>query len=192
MDRGSTDVSDLATIIDEHRLVDVRLVLIRRNDGWQVMHGEVTLDGVVPAQERTWRYPEEVFLERRLPGGVIGALLRKEPQDLAGYTVSTPPMVGNGIYSRLAGQTEWRHGTMPWPRTEWEISRGDSLSSRHGNVLVGDGPAFVSFEAAFSAFFYRPAPTNMASQQPVWRVIQLDRRAWLHRVTITPDTLKVV
>jgi hypothetical protein len=123
---------------------------------------------------------------------VIGAMLRKEPQEIGGYAVSVPPMVGNGTYTRLPGQAEWRQATVPWPRTEWEVARSDSLSSRHGNVMVGDGPAFVSFEAAFCAFFYRAGPSNMAGQQPVWRVVRLDRRAWLHRVTIVPDKLKIV
>jgi hypothetical protein len=66
---------------------------------------------------------------------------------------------------------------MLWPRTEWDVARGGSLSTRHDNVLVGDGPVFVTFEAAFSAFFYHAAPSNMAGQQPVWRIIRLDRRA---------------
>jgi hypothetical protein len=100
-------------------------------------------------------------------------------------------MVGNGTYSRLPGQADWRDVTMPWPRTEWDVARGESMSPRHGNVMVGDGPAFISYEAAFSAFLYHAGPSNMAGQQPVWRVIRFDRRAWLHRVTIAPDRLKV-
>jgi hypothetical protein len=31
-----------------------------------------------------------------------------------------------------------------------------------------------------------------AGQQPVWRIVRLGRRAWLHRVAITPDRLRVL
>lgn len=68
--------------------------------------------------------------------------------DAIPYIMSAPPMATNGTYSRLPGQANWRPVTLPWPRTEWDVARGDSPSSRHGNVLVGDGPAFVTLRPA--------------------------------------------
>jgi Schlafen, AlbA_2 len=50
----------------------------------------------------------------------------------------------------------------------------------------------MSYEAAFAAFFYGVVPSNLASQQPLWRIRRLDHRAWLHRVTVAPTTLTVI
>lgn len=98
---------------------------------------------------------------------------------------------GNAIFRRLAGQAEYLYKIMPWPRTEWIVSPSEIMSNRDDKVLVGDGPSFLTFEAAFSSFFYQRPPGNLASQGYVWRIIRLDRRGWLHRVTISPDTLTV-
>ncbi len=57
--------------------------------------------------------------------------------------------------------------------------------------MVGDGPTFVSYEAAFCSFFYSAPPSNQASHQPHWRVTRLDWRAWLHRVTIAADAMTI-
>ena len=37
-----------------------------------------------------------------------------------------------------------------------------------------------------------PAPGNQANQEPLWRVLTLDLRAWLHQVRIAADGLTVV
>jgi schlafen family protein len=58
-------------------------------------------------------------------------------------------------------------------------------------VLVGEGPSFLNFEAAFSSFFYGKPPGNFASQGNMWRISRLDRRGCLHRVTIGPDALVI-
>jgi len=39
------------------------------------------------------------------------------------------------------------------------------MPNRQGRLLVGDGPAFLNFEAACSSFFYGAPPSNLASQQ---------------------------
>jgi hypothetical protein len=80
----------------------------------------------------------------------------------------------------------------PWPRTEWEVQPAKTASMLAAHLLVGDGPAFISYEAAFAAFFYADGPSNPAGQQPLWRIRQVDLRAWLHRVTISPTALIVV
>lgn len=63
VDGSSTDVPEFATMIEAHELVDVRMVLIRVTEGWPLVHGEVTLDAVAPMRDRTWQYPEDVFLD---------------------------------------------------------------------------------------------------------------------------------
>jgi hypothetical protein len=34
-------------------------------------------------------------------------------------------------------------------------------------------------------------PSNLANQQHLWRISEPDRRAWLHRVVISPDTITI-
>jgi len=191
-DSGATDLAELVLLIARYDFVDVRLALVRVEDRWQVLNGEVVLDAAVPATDRVWRYAEEIFLQRRLPSRVVAALILGELQDLSGIIVSAPPSPPNGIFHRVPGQRDWSGSVMPWPRIQWDVSRSDTVTSRHSRLLVGDGPGFVSFEAAFAAFFHGAAPSNHASQHPLWRVIRLDRRGWLHRITIAPDALTVV
>lgn len=191
-DRGSTDLPELAALIGQNEFVDVRLALVRVDEDWQVRHGEVTLHAAAAHEPRTWRYAEEVFLERRVPGAVAAGLLRAEAQDLDGLKVTAPAPQPNGNFERVAAHSDWRPARMPWPRTQWDINPDKSPPSRQRGMLVGDGPSFVSYEAAFSAFFLAAPPSNQANQQPLWRVLQLDRRAWLHRVTIAADALEVI
>ena len=191
MENGSTSIADLAAIVAGYEFVDARMALVRGADGWQVAHGAVTLDAASPCPGRVWRYAGEMFLEQRLPAQVVAGLLRQEPQEAGGLKVSAPPSSGNGMFRRLAGQAEYLYKIMPWPRTEWTISPSETMPTREDKVLVGDGPAFLTFEAAFSSFFYQRPPGNLASQGHLWRITRLDRRGWLHRVTISPDTLTI-
>ncbi|MGH3517877.1 MAG: hypothetical protein ACRDQ7_10780 [Haloechinothrix sp.] len=192
MDSGSVDVPDLANMVEGQADAAVRMALVQTADGWQIMHAEVTLSGPRPAQARTWRYADEILLERLLPGPAVASLLRGDVQDLDGLAVFAPAPPPNCTFQRLAGHSRWRHVVLPWPRTEWEVSRPESMVNRNGGVRVGDGPPFVNFEAAFSSFFYGALPTNMAGQQPLWRILRVDQRAWLHRVTIGPDAMTVM
>lgn len=192
VDSGQASISDLAAMLDGYESVDARMALIRTTDRWQVVHAEITLDSSSPASSRMWHYADETFLERCLPGRVAAGLLREEPQDLDGLKVTAPTPGPGATFRRLAGQAEWSHVVMPWPRTEWTISPADQMPTRRGGLLVGDGPGFLNFEAAYSSFFYGMPPSNLASQQQLWRIIRLDRRAWLHRVTIGPDVLTIV
>jgi hypothetical protein len=192
-DSGSTDTPDLALMVGTQELVDMRVALVRDDEGWQVRHGEITVTGDPPqtAEQRMWRYPEEAFVQTRVPGKVAGLLLAGQPQEVAGLAVHTPAPTGNGIYQRLPGHARWRGALLPWPRTEWEISPAQQPTTRQGGLLVGDGcPSFMSYEAAFSAFLYQAVPSNsMSSHHPLWRIIKWDRRAWLHQATITPNAL---
>lgn len=91
----------------------------------------------------------------------------------------------------MTGQAEYLYVITPWPRTEWTVSPAETMPAPPDRVLVGDGPAFLNFEAAFSSFFYGKPPGNFAGQGIVWRISRLDRRGWLHRVTIGPDALAI-
>jgi hypothetical protein len=150
VDSGQGGIPDLAAMLDGYEFVDARMALIRAADGWPIVHGEGTLDSAGPARIRTWRYAEETFLDRRLPGRLVAGLLRGEPQDLDGLKVMTPAPMPGCTFQRLAGQAEWSHLTTPWPRTEWSISSSDQMPNRQDRLLVGDGPAFLNFEAAYS------------------------------------------
>jgi len=193
VEHGLTSVSDLAAIAGEHECADVRLALVREAYGWRVWHGEVTLGaiGAAPGPGRAWRYGTEIFLERRWPGTVVAGLLRQQPQQVEGLKVSAPPSAEKGGFRRMAGQSEYLYVITPWPRTEWTISPAETMPAPPDRVLVGEGPSFLNFEAAFSSFFYGKPPGNFASQGNMWRISRLDRRGWLHRVTISPDALVI-
>jgi Putative DNA-binding domain len=170
---------------------DVRLALVRETDGWRVWHGEVTLGAAGPPVGRAWRYGKEIFLERRWPGTIVAGLLRQEPQEVEGLRISAPPSADKGSFRRMTGQAEYLYVITPWPRTEWTVSPAETMPAPPDRVLVGEGPAFLNFEAAFSSFFYGKPPGNFAGQGNVWRISRLDRRGWLHRVTIGPDALVI-
>lgn len=178
------------------------------DDAWSLVHAEVTLgdepgeaeagaEGDAGAVPRMWCYPRHAFAEQRLPGRAIAALIASdEPQEIAGLHVIAPSTQPNALFQRLPSHTQWgpvpASARWPWPRTEWDLQRAETPSTLSEHLLVGDGPAFVSYEAAFAAFFYAVAPSNWAGQQPLWRIRHLDRRAWLQRVTVAPTTLTVV
>jgi hypothetical protein len=193
MDSGSTQLGEPAATVEKCEVVDVRLALVREAAGWQVRYGEVVLGADRAAGERIWRYPVDAFVQRRLPGPVVAGLLRDEPQRIADMQVTAPTAQSTANYDRLAGQVKWNHLVLPWPRTEWDISWPQTPPTRPQPVLVGDGPSFLHSEAAFCAFFYEAGwDHNLVPTHRLWRVVQLDRRAWIHRVTISPDALTVV
>lgn len=189
---GSTAITDVTGMIEQCEVVDARFALVRAEDGWTVRHGEVTLHAAAPPPARAWRYPNAVFLERRVPGAFVAGLVHTEPQDLDGLKVISPPTQTSSLFHRLPSYADWRATSLPWPRTHWEINAAETAYSWQGGLLVGDGPAFITYEAAFSAFFLAAEPSNNANQQPLWRVNRLDRRACLHRVTIAADSLTAV
>jgi hypothetical protein len=121
----------------------------------------------------------------------VAALLQEQPQDVDGLTVVSTRPAGNGTFYRLAGHAMWSDTSMPWPRIEWDVSPAEQIANRAGGMLVGDGPSFLHYEAAFSSFFFEAPPSNRATWQLLWRIIQIDRRAWLHRVTIASDKVTV-
>ena len=191
MDRGSAELAEIATMVEACRDVDVMLALARVDDCWQVRHGQLKLYAAEPSP-RTWRYAEDAFLERRIPGRVAAGLLGEQPQEIDGLRVVSASSVGNGTFERAAAHALGRPVAMPWPRTQWEIQPQKPWSVRQGGLLIGNGPSFVDYESAFSAFFLDAPPSNQANQQPLWRVVRLDLRAWLARVTVFADALAVV
>ncbi|MFI6440054.1 hypothetical protein [Streptomyces sp. NPDC050759] len=48
------------------------------------------MDDDTPVTERAWRYSTASFLELRLPGPTVGALLRGDEQDIHGLHVVAP------------------------------------------------------------------------------------------------------
>ncbi|AGL13721.1 hypothetical protein [Actinoplanes sp. N902-109] len=173
--------------------VDVRLALYRDKGGWKIGYGEILAGTDEPLHERTWTYGEDAFVERRVPGTVAADLVRGKPQEVAGMTVFAQAVQDSGSFQRIAGQVNYNHAVLPWSRTEWSISPASWQGlNRLQRVLVGAGPSFLNTEAAFNAFLYEtpvengPRPTHM-----LWRIVQADRRAWIHRVAIAADSLTV-
>jgi len=80
------------------------------------------------------------------------ALIRATDGWQVGLKVMAPAPVSSCMFQRLPGQAEWSHLTTPWPRTEWSISPSEQIPNRPGRLLVGDGPAFLNFEAAYSLY----------------------------------------
>jgi len=95
----------------------------------------------------------------------------------------------NALWERIAGQRRIGSLVTAWPRTEWQIS-GQQPQSRQDGLLIGDGPPFLGYAAACSAFF-DAAPPDHQGNGKLWRVIRHERRAWLHRIKIGPLAVTV-
>ncbi|MFE2675706.1 hypothetical protein [Streptomyces hygroscopicus] len=82
--------------------------------------------------------------------------------------------------------------TTPWPRTEWTINR-DANTLQPGHVLlVGDGPSFLNFDQALSAFLHQRPHDSNAGRSDLWRIVLPQRAGWLSQITISPDLLTAV
>lgn len=191
---GSAALESVAVLVADAETVDVRLVAVNDGGAWRQIHATVIVNSDDPAPNRAWRYRNAVFLEQRVAGRAAAGLLRGEAQALEGLKIHPPPAHTSGAFRRLEGHRKWGYLVTPFPRTEWEFNAVESPTTHpwQSDVLVGDGPPFVSFEAAFSAFLFGAPPGNHAGQRSLWRVIRLDRRAWLHRITIAADSMTVM
>ncbi|MGK3945110.1 ATP-binding protein [Streptomyces caeruleatus] len=190
---GQTDTAVLVAMLGERSAVNVRLALVADAQQWQLHHGQVTLDDT-PVKERVWRYSTATFLELRLPGSTVAALLRGEEQDVHGLHVVVPgPPTSSASASRLRGQEERGREATPWPRTEWTINRDANTPLQPGHdLLVGDGPSFLNFDQALSAFFHQRPHDNNAGRSDLWRIVLPQRAGWLSQITIGPDLLTAV
>ncbi|MER5436474.1 ATP-binding protein [Streptomyces sp. NPDC002588] len=190
---GQTDTAVLVAMLSERAAVNVRLALVADAQQWQLHHGQVTLDDDTPVKERAWRYSTASFLELRLPGPTVAALLRGDEQDIHGLHVVVPgPLPSSASISRLRGQQEWDRVTTPWPRTEWTINRDANTLQPGHDLLVGDGPSFLNFNHALRAFLHQRPHDSNAGRSDLWRVVLPQRAGWLSQITIGPDLLTAV
>ncbi|MEU2990189.1 AlbA family DNA-binding domain-containing protein [Streptomyces sp. NPDC001758] len=190
---GQTDTAALVAMLSERAAVNVRLALVADAQQWQLHHGQVTLDDDTSVKERFWRYSTAAFLELRLPGPTVAALLRGDEQDVHGLHVVAPgPPSSSASTSRLRSQQEWDRVTTPWPRTEWTISRDTNAPQPGHDLLVGDGPSFLNFDQALSAFLHQRPHDSNAGRSDLWRIVLPQRAGWLSQITIGPDLLTVI
>ncbi|MER5478792.1 ATP-binding protein [Streptomyces sp. NPDC002734] len=187
---GQTDTAVLVAMLSERAAVNVRLALVADAQQWQLHHGQVTLDDDTPVTERAWRYSTASFLELSLPGPTVAALLRGGEQDVHGLHVVAPgPPPSSASTSRLRGQQEWDRVTTPWPRTEWTINRDANTLQSDNDLLIGDGPSFLNFDQALSAFLHQRPHDSNAGRSDLWRIVLPQRAGWLEQITIGPDLL---
>ncbi|MEU5712576.1 AlbA family DNA-binding domain-containing protein [Streptomyces flaveolus] len=192
-DSGQMNTAELVTMLRERVAVNVRLALVAHATQWQLHHGQVALDDDTPVTGRAWRYSTATFLEARLPGPTVAALLRGEEQDVDGLRVVCPgPPSSTASTYRLRGQEEWDRVTTSWPRTEWTINRDTNAAQPGYGLLLGDGPSFLNFDQALSAFLYQRPHDSNANRADLWRITLPQRSGWLSRITIGPDLLTVV
>ena len=189
---GQTETTALVAMLSERAAVNVRLALVADEQQWQLHHGQVTLDGDAPVTERAWRYGTASFLELRLPGLTVAALLRGDEQDIHGFHVVAGPLASSASTTRLRGQQEWDRVTTPWPRTEWTINPDANTLQPGYDLLVGDGPSFLNFDQALSAFLYQRPHDSNAGRSDLWRIVLPQRAGWLSQITIGPDLLTAV
>ncbi|WP_445398773.1 AlbA family DNA-binding domain-containing protein [Streptomyces sp. LE64] len=190
---GQTETTELVAMLNERAAVNVRLALVRDAEHWRLHHAQVTMDDGTPLAERAWRYSTAAFLELSLPGPTAAALLRGDDQDVHGIPVVPPgPPSSSASTSRLRSQEEWGRVTTSWPRTEWTISRDNSTPQPGRDLLVGDGPSFLNFDQALSAFLYQRPYESTADRADLWRIVLPQRAGWLEQITIGPDLLTAV
>ncbi|WP_433054265.1 AlbA family DNA-binding domain-containing protein [Dactylosporangium sp. CS-033363] len=190
VDHDSIDVADLAFMIAEVPTVSLRLALVSRDLDWEVAWGEVVIDRPEKTAFRTWRYASNLYIEREVPGPIAALLVGGKQEDVDGVTVLPPKTTSNALAERLPGQQRRHDLVTPWPRTEWRISHLQTPATAQQGLLVGDGPTFLSADAAVSAFF-DAAASRMVSSRPAWRIVRHEQKAWIHRVKITPTKLVV-
>ncbi|MEU3430484.1 AlbA family DNA-binding domain-containing protein [Streptomyces gardneri] len=189
---GQTETATLVAMLDERAAVNARLVLVADGQQWRLHHAQVTLDDA-PSKERAWRYSTASFLELSLPGSTAAALLRGEEQDIHGVRVVAPGSLSSTAFvRRLRGQEEWGRETTRWPRTEWTISRDTSVPQNGYDLLVGDGPSFLNFDQALSAFLHQRPYDSTTNRTDLWRIVQPQRAGWFSKITIGPDLLTAV
>ncbi|MFE2719486.1 helix-turn-helix domain-containing protein [Streptomyces mirabilis] len=190
MNNGQTDTAVLVAMLSERAFVNVRLALAADAHQWQLHHGQVTLDDDTPVEERVWRYSTATFLELPLPGPTAAALLQGDDQDVDGIRVapSGPPSSSASTY-RLRGQEQRGRVITPWPRTEWTINRDTNTPQPGNDLLIGDGPSFLNFDQALSAFLYQRPHDSNADRSQLWRIVKPQRAGWLEKITIGPDLL---
>ncbi|MFF8953532.1 helix-turn-helix domain-containing protein [Streptomyces sp. NPDC014940] len=190
---GQTNTAQLVAMLNERAAVNVKLALVGNAQRWQLHHGQVTLDDDTSLQEQAWRYSTATFLESRLPGPMVAALLRGEEQDIDGIRVVCPgPPSATASTYRLRGREEWDRVSTPWPRTEWTISRDTNAAHPGYGLLVGDGPSFLNFDHALSAFLHQRPYDPTTNRADLWRITLPQRAGWLSQITIRPDLLTAV
>jgi hypothetical protein len=193
MNNGQTDTAVLVAMLSERAAVNVLLALVADAQQWRLHHGQVTLDDDTPVKERAWRYSTASFLERRLPGPTAAALLRGDEQDIHGLHVVAPgPPPSTASTYRLRGRQEWDRVTTPWPRTEWTINRNTNAPQPGHDLLLGEGPSFLNFDQALSAFLHQRPHDSNAGRSDLWRIVLPQRAGWLAQITIGPDLLTAV
>jgi hypothetical protein len=74
----------------------------------------------------------------------------------------------------------------PWPRTEWTISRDSDTPQPGHDLLVGDGPSFLNFDQALSAFLHQRLHDGSVGRGALWRIILSQRGGWFEQITIGP------
>ncbi|MFD4955808.1 helix-turn-helix domain-containing protein [Streptomyces sp. NPDC058451] len=187
---GQTDTAVLVAMLSERAAVNVRLALVADAQQWQLHHGQVILDDDTPVTEQVWRYSTASLLELSLPGPTVAALLRGEEQDIHGLHVVVPGQPpSSASTSRLRGQQEWDRVTTPWPRTEWTINRDANALQPGHDLLIGDGPSFLNFDQALSAFLHQRPHDSNAGRSDLWRIVLPQRAGWLSQITIGSDLL---
>ncbi|MEV0695683.1 ATP-binding protein [Streptomyces sp. NPDC050388] len=190
---GQMETAALVAMLSERALVKVKLALVADAQQWRLHHGQVTLDDNAPLKDRAWRYSTATFLELRLPGPTVAALLRGDGQDVHGLRVVSPdPVSSSASTYRLRGQEEWGRVTTPWPRTEWTINRDTSAPQPGHGLLVGGGPSFLNFDQALSAFLHQRPHDSTAGRADLWRIVLPQRAGWFAQITIGPDLLTAV
>jgi hypothetical protein len=68
---GTADIETIASIVGQAESVDLRALVIRDGDRWQLSHATVIVDGDTGPSERTWRYSPAIFFERRVSGWLL-------------------------------------------------------------------------------------------------------------------------
>ncbi|MFD3519996.1 helix-turn-helix domain-containing protein [Streptomyces sp. NPDC058653] len=192
MTSGQTETYVLMEMLTKRAVVNVRLALVAHAQRWRLHHAHVILDEDAPLTERAWRYSTAAFLERRLPGPTVAALLRGDEQDIHDLHVVSPGPPSSAFSYRLHGHEEWGQVITPWPRTEWTVSRDTDTPQPGNSLLVGDGPSFLNFDQALSAFLYRLPHDGRASRSDLWRFVLSQRAGWFKQITIRHDLLTAV
>lgn len=170
---GEMSSNDVLVGLASLPAVWARWSLLEHDGTWRVHHGELVA-GEAPSTWApvTWEYPGCIFVADEVPGDTLAQWLRSDVVQVAGRSATAGGLQDRVRWSRQASHEGGGSEALPWPsaaaRTTGTVVH---IPPPTDHLVSDDGPAFLSYAAAASAFFRGPpSPGGMVANDVVLRV----------------------
>jgi hypothetical protein len=191
----STTLETAFEHIGAESAVWLRMAAVRGEEGgWTAGPVELTSGSWPPSwEQRTWEYPDALFVADVRSGRDIVAALRAGSLCVGEHAIALPELTPTPRWDRRQSHSPGVFEALEWPSTETQLSTLTGNSPQpQGHMLSGnDAPSFVSFYAAAAYFFLlHQKPIGGQMQQGLWYRHQ-DFRGRINRVRIGHDAVEV-